>query len=232
VKLEIEDGWEGIVWDTNPPVFNALSIDYIVTKPDTVTATAKGKGCDYKKTFFIKISEPEVAIAGDGFQVMKGNSVQLEASGTAEQWQWDPPQGLNNSAIPNPMATPAMSTEYVLTGTDSVGCTATATTHVFVRETAFVPNLFTPNGDGKNDNLVIYGLSSSSEFKFRIFNREGSLVYETKDIAQATTTGWNGSVHGTRQPSGIYYWRIDGETSDGSKLLLNGKTSGSILLVH
>jgi len=232
ITLKIEDGWKSVVWDTNPPRINVTSIDYTVTKPDTITANAKGEGCDYKKQFFIKISEPEVTIAGDGFQVMKGNSVQLEAGGTAEQWQWDPAEGLNNSTIPNPLATPTMSTEYVLTGTDSVGCTATASTHVFVRETAFVPNLFTPNGDGKNDNLMIYGLISSLDFKFRIFNREGSLVYETKDVAHATTVGWNGFVQGTRQPSGIYYWRVDGEASDGSKLLLNGKTSGSILLVH
>jgi gliding motility-associated-like protein len=232
VTLKIEEGWEGIVWDSNPPTLNVSSIQYMVTKPDTITVTAKGKGCEYKKQFFIKISEPEVSIAGDGFQVMKGNSVQLEASGTAEQWEWDPALGLNNSTIPNPTATPTTSTEYVLTGTDSVGCTATASTHVFVQETAFVPNLFTPNGDGKNDNLVIYGLTSPGDFKFRIFNREGSLVYETKDVAHATTVGWNGFVQGTQQPNGIYYWRIDGETGDGSKLLLNGKTSGSILLVH
>lgn len=232
VKLEIEEGWKEIVWDTNPPTNNVSSINFTVTGPGTVTATAKSNWCSYKKQFFLKISTPEVTIAGDGFQVMKGNSVQLEASGTVEQWQWEPQTGLNNSTIANPTATPATSTEYVVTGTDSVGCTATATTHVFVQETAFVPNLFTPNGDGKNDNLMIYGLTSTSKFKFRIFNREGSMVYETEDLSQATSSGWNGFVQGTRQPSGIYYWKIEGKTDDGSKLLLNGKTTGSILLVH
>jgi len=232
INLKIDAGWDGIAWDTSPHLLNVGAINYTVTRADTVTVTALGKGCDYRKQFFIKISEPEVRIAGDEFQVMKGNSVQLEAAGTVESWQWDPPQGLNNSTISNPTATPAVSTEYVVTGTDSVGCTATATTHVFVQETAFVPNLFTPNGDGKNDNLMIDGLTTSSDFRFRIFNREGSMVYETEDIAQATSVGWNGFVNGTRQPSGLYYWKVVGKTSDGSKLLLNGKTTGSILLVH
>lgn len=163
---------------------------------------------------------------------MKGNSVQLEATGAVEQWQWTPVDGLDNPTIPNPTATPMASIEYTVTGTDSVGCKATDRTQVLVQETAFVPNLFTPNGDGKNDNLLIYGLTTSSKFDFRIFNREGSMVYETKDISHATNVGWDGSVRGTRQPSGIYYWKVDGEGTDGNKLLLNGKTTGSILLVH
>jgi gliding motility-associated-like protein len=158
--------------------------------------------------------------------------VQLEGSGTAETWQWSPASGLSNNTIPNPQATPSTTTEYILTGTDSVGCSASAKVNVVVQENAFVPNLFTPNGDGKNDNLMIYGLSSTSEFKFRIFNREGSLVYETEDVGQASSTGWNGFVQGTRQPSGVYYWRVDGETPTGDKLMLNGKLTGSILLVH
>lgn len=232
IKLEIEPGWSGVRWDTSPPGLNTPSIDYAVSVEDTVTVTAKSQGCTYTKQFFIKISVPEVAIKGDGFQVLKGHSVQLVATGNVETWQWDPSEGLNDSTIPNPVATPSVSTEYVLTGTDSVGCTASASTTVLVQETAFVPNLFTPNGDGKNDNLMVYGLTSTSRFNFKIFNREGSLVYEAKDISQASTSGWNGFVGGTRQPSGIYYWKVDGEMPNGEKLLLNGKTSGSILLVH
>jgi gliding motility-associated-like protein len=232
IGLKIQPGWKNVTWDTSPQTINVDSITFIVTKADTVHAKAKGLGCDYKKDFFIKISEPIVQVNGDGFQVMKGNSVQLEATGNVDQWQWSPAESLNNSTIPNPTATPAITTEYIVTGTDSVGCPASAKTHVLVQETAFVPNLFTPNGDGKNDNLMIYGLTSTSSFNFKIYNREGSTVYETKDLAHATSVGWNGTVQGIRQPSGLYYWKIDGSMSDGSKLLLNGKTTGSILLVH
>lgn len=232
IELSIQPGWQNVVWDTNPPTNNVDSIRFLVTREDTVHVTGKGKGCDYKKDFFIKLSTPLVTVNGDGFQVMKGHSVQLEATGNVQKWQWDPAESLNNSMIPNPTATPAITTEYTVTGTDSVGCTASAKTHVLVQETAFVPNLFTPNGDGKNDNLMIYGLTSTSSFNFRIYNREGSTVYETKDLSQATTVGWNGTAHGIRQPSGLYYWKVDGAMPDGSKLLLNGKTTGSILLVH
>jgi gliding motility-associated-like protein len=232
VVLKIQPGWQNVAWDTSPPTTNVDSITFLVTQADTVHVKAKGPGCDYKKDFFIKLSQPVVNVNGDGFQVMKGNSVQLEATGNVKEWQWAPAQTLDNSTIPNPMATPLTTTEYIVTGTDSIGCTASAKTHVMVQETAFVPNLFTPNGDGKNDNLMIYGLTSTGSFNFRIYNREGSTVYETKDVSHATSVGWNGAVQGIRQPSGLYYWKIDGAMPDGSKLLLNGKTTGSILLVQ
>jgi gliding motility-associated-like protein len=101
-----------------------------------------------------------------------------------------------------------------------------------VEESAFVPNLFTPNGDGKNDALLIYGLTQASSFTFQIFNREGNVVYESSNLLQATSAGWNGTAGGTRQPSGIYYWKVEGTTQTGQRLLLNGKKTGSILLVH
>ncbi len=232
LTLAIPAGWKNATWNTTPPVSGSTSIQVTVTAAQIIKVQASGLGCTYKKDFDIRISEPTVAIEGDGFQIMKGTSVQLTATGTASTWQWSPVSGLDNAAVSNPTATPTKTTEYILTGTDSVGCTATARTTIIVQETAFVPNLFTPNGDGKNDSLLIYGLTSPNRFVFRVFNREGSLVYETKDVSQATTIGWNGYVQGTLQPGGLYYWRVDGETGNGDKLLLNGKTSGSILLLH
>jgi gliding motility-associated-like protein len=103
---------------------------------------------------------------------------------------------------------------------------------VIVEETAFIPNLFTPNDDGKNDELKVYGLSDVEGFKFSIYNREGSLVYSTGRVSDVTRTGWNGTSKGVKQPGGIYYWKVQGLTNHGTKILLNGKTSGSIVLIR
>jgi hypothetical protein len=69
-------------------------------------------------------------------------------------------------------------------------------------------------------------------FRFTIHNREGNTVYETNDIQQAATIGWNGSARGSQQPSGVYYWKVRGEQPSGGKLLLNGKTNGTIVLIR
>lgn len=232
LTLSIPVGWKNPTWSTSPPTTGLSSIQITVNNSQVISVQATGLGCTYKKDFDIRISEPLVALEGEGFQILKGTSVQLKASGTATSWQWSPATGLNNATIASPTATPSQTTEYVVTGVDSVGCSATARTTIIVQETAFVPNLFTPNGDGKNDQLLIYGLTAAQKFVFRIFNREGSLVYESKDVYQATTVGWSGYVQGTLQPGGLYYWKIEGVGSSGEKLLLNGKTSGSILLLH
>ncbi len=80
--------------------------------------------------------------------------------------------------------------------------------------------------------LLVYGLTQATSFSFQIYNREGNTMYETKDIQEITSQGWDGMVRGTLQPNGIYYWKVDGKTMNGEQLLLNGKKTGSILLVH
>jgi gliding motility-associated-like protein len=103
---------------------------------------------------------------------------------------------------------------------------------VIVEETAFIPNLFTPNNDGSNDVLKIYGLGSAREFSFMIYNREGIRVYQTSNIPEAVGMGWDGTSRGVDLPAGVYFWEVNGHTDSGKRLLLNGKHSGSIVLLR
>jgi gliding motility-associated-like protein len=233
IRLEIPAGWKNMEWKTEPVITGTNAIDFLLKKPETILVTAKSQNaCTYQKEFILRISQPQLKFIGETFQILKGNSVQLEAVSTAMQFNWTPSIGLSNAAIPNPVATPAQTTDYTLVATDSVGCTVEGRVQIQVQETAFVPNLFTPNGDGKNDMLLVYGLTQATSFSFQIYNREGNTMYETKDIQEITSQGWDGMVRGTLQPNGIYYWKVDGKTMNGEQLLLNGKKTGSILLVH
>ena len=98
-------------------------------------------------------------------------------------------------------------------------------------ERAYLPNLFSPNGDGNNDffKLRANGLEKVS---FRIFNRFGNLVYETSDIRQATEVGWDGTYNGKEQPSGSYVWQISGNFTDGTEITFNKKKAGNIALIR
>jgi gliding motility-associated-like protein len=232
IQLGISPGWKNIEWKTIPIVNEKDSIDFVVNQSQSIVVTASTSGnCTYQKEFIVKISEPQMELNGEQFQVLKGNPVQLSVTGTVEHFLWTPPFGLNDATISNPIATPIETIEYIVTGTDSVECSLQKKVRIQVEQTAFVPNLFTPNNDGKNDALLVFGLTQAAGFKFQIFNRQGNLVYETTDVSEATTRGWNGSVKGTKQPSGVYYWKIEG-TSNEDRLLLNGKKTGSILLIN
>ncbi len=231
VKLGIEPGWKNIAWSWPSSTANTDSISIKTTVPLLVKVNAFSSTCTYSKEFTINISKPTLEVTAKKFVIRQGESVQLNASGL-KTYLWTPPTGLDNSVSASPIATPVRSTFYYLQAKDSIGCIARDTVEVDVVETAFVPALFTPNGDGKNDEFKILGLIYADDFQFTIYNREGSVVYESSEWIQAASQGWNGTKNGTPQPSGLYYWKVAGKQSDGQQLRLNGKTKGSILLVR
>ena len=81
----------------------------------------------------------------------------------------------------------------------------------------FVPNVFTPNGDGFNDIHYIYGNTIASVI-IRYYNQFGQLIYETKDQRR----GWDGMVSGRQQPVGVYIYVLRAVLQDGSIVNMKG----------
>jgi len=231
--LTIDSEWQDVTWrnNLNTTVSTVNQLNVILQKPVVYKALASNKqGCRLKETFNLKISKPDLKIESSQYQIIKGSSVQLNASG-GNSYNWSPASTLSNDTICCPIAKPSTTTEYTVIAKDSLGCTASAKITVEVMESGFIPTLFTPNGDGKNDDLKIFGLSSASNFRFTIYNREGNIVFDTRDVATAVYQGWSGLANGQPQPPGTYYWRVEGNDG-GETLTLNGKKSGAFLLVR
>lgn len=234
VILNTEPGWQSTTWSSSSKGFVSTdaSIAFTPAINDTLTVTLNdGTGCIIERSTIFQYSKPVIVLNSESFQIMRGSQVQLGAEG-GQNYLWSPATGLDYDTIPNPIAAPYNTTTYTVALTDSIGCSAEAKVLVMVETVAFVPNLFTPNDDGKNDELKIYGLEEVKNFTFTIHNREGNLVYETHSAAEATSAGWNGMLHGNRQPAGVYYWKVKGEYPSGRKVLLNEKSSGFIVLVR
>jgi gliding motility-associated-like protein len=84
-----------------------------------------------------------------------------------------------------------------------------------------IPSAFSPNNDGLNDYLNILLYPATLEIKyFKVFNRQGALVYETNRIGQ----GWDGRVNGMMQESDIYFWIAEFITDDGETVKKTGQT--------
>lgn len=233
INLNVENNWISVHWTSylNGSLGNNNAITYNVTEADTLSVSLQGSGCSVIRRTAIVISKPEVAVEYDHYAIMKGSSVQLNASG-ADRYAWSPADHLSDPAIANPLASPEETTVYSVTGYDSLNCPASASVHIIVENDGFIPNLFTPNDDGKNDFLRIYGLKEVSEFRFIIKNREGKIVYESKNAFDVIAGGWDGTKAGTRQPAGVYFWKVIGQHPSGETVHLNGKTEGSIILVR
>ena len=80
-----------------------------------------------------------------------------------------------------------------------------------------VPNAFTPNGDGINDKVFVRGFGIS-RLIWRIYNRWGTMIFETSD----RTAGWDGTYKGSIQPNEVYHYVLDVEYSDNSKYQKKG----------
>ena len=234
MRMGVESHWQHIEWTSSLKGFLSAedSIDFVPATSDTVKVTmSDGAGCEIQRSTILMISKPEFHTTADTYQILKGESLRLDVAGGLT-YQWDPTSGLSDPNSPSPVASPPRTTEYYVTIKDSLGCSATGRILVIVEDTAFIPNLFTPNNDGSNDILKIYGLGAARDFSFAIYNREGNQVFHTENISDAVNAGWDGTSGGVNQPAGLYYWNVRGETAGGKRLQLNGKSSGSIVLLR
>jgi gliding motility-associated-like protein len=152
---------------------------------------------DTIELFFLQYTVPVTADA-DPRLIFKGESSQLIAiSPTAVSFEWTPAESLDNPFIFNPRATPDTCEIYTVQVTDVFGCTGQDTVLLKVRSPIcdfpyiFVPNTFTPNGDGLNDVLYVRG-DYIDELELYIYNRWGQLVFETRD----KNVGWDGTFKG------------------------------------
>lgn len=233
IELTVEDSWQAVQWmsELNGDLGQNVSIRYTVTENDTIVAQLSQPGCNVVRKTTIRVSKPEITVEDANLAILKGTSVELHAFG-GERYEWMPAESLSDALIANPVASPLATTRYTVTGYDSIGCTAEAMILVTVESAGFVPTLFTPNEDGKNDELKIYGLREVRGFSFTVLNREGKIVYETRSVLEAASQGWDGRQNGQRQPTGVYYWKVKGSHPSGEVVRLNGKSEGSIILVR
>jgi gliding motility-associated-like protein len=152
-----------------------------------------------------------VADAGPDTIVSPGDAIQLNGSGGVS-YLWIPSDYLSDPNVSNPTCTPEDSITYILIVTNEFGCTNTDT--IVVRLDAecgsiYVPNAFSPNGDGKNDVFGVFNRCLIG-IDLKVFNQWGNLVFETTD----PTARWDGTFGGHDAESGIYSFYYKGTLSD------------------
>lgn len=88
----------------------------------------------------------------------------------------------------------------------------------------YVPNVFTPNGDGINDRLVVYGDQNIILIRsFRVSDKEGTSVFYAEDmIPNDPTTAWDGTVN-AKYKNGVYSFVMVVEAFDNATATLQGK---------
>ena len=125
-----------------------------------------------------------------------------------------------------PTVAPVNNAAYFLTVTSIDDCSTSDSINVFVNKIrdVFVPNAFSPNGDGANDFFFINANKSVSLIKnMRVFNRWGAVVFQGNDSPPNDYSfGWNGFFNGKLVSSGAYIWMAEIEYLDGEVIQLSG----------
>ena len=200
-----------------------------IDQNDQISFEAYLNGCLIEGQFSVNIDNSKVEITNNTVEIKRGGAVQLNATG-AVKFDWSPSQYLSQSKTSNPIASPETTTKFSVKGISTFGCVSYDTVEVKVLQEAFIPELFTPNGDSKNDNLIIYGLMDVMKFEFIIYDREGNIVFKTNNPNQMRTSGWDGTNAGSKAEAGVYFWQVRGNYSDGVPIQLNGEQKGKVLL--
>jgi len=149
-----------------------------------------------------------VVIMGKSKLVLEGGTVALTADfiyGTDLRYLWTPSQFLNSDTARAPLSSPLDDITYRLTVTGIGGCIAGDTLFVKVLKAPMIPNAFSPNGDGINDEWRIQYLESYPGTTVDIFNRYGQKVFSSIGYDKP----WDGKYNGKVLPLGTYYYVIN-----------------------
>ena len=178
-------------------------------------------GCKDSALLTIDVYKKPVANAGPDRAINLGDSVVLNGSvkGTAVNFQWSPPGFINDVHTQTPKVYPPEDGIYTLTVNSNVGCGSSfSSAAVKVYKDIFVPSAFTPNGDGKNDKFRVLAADNYKQFKLRIYNRWGQLIFETSDIHRA----WDGRFNDQQQPSDVYIYYLEIRTASNRNITKKG----------
>ncbi len=154
---------------------------------------------------------PEVD-AGADVVAAAGVPVQLAATATGNiiSWSWDPALNLSCSNCAAPVSRPRQSTRYTVTATNNYGCKNSDTVAVSVvcKESLLnVPEVFSPNGDGKNDRFRITTFGVKSISHLVIFSRNGNRVFERNNVSPLDIdAAWDGMYNSSMMPAGTYVY--------------------------
>ena len=135
--------------------------------------------------------------------------------------EWLTSQILSCDNCLNPTVSPTESGDYVLTVIDPIsGCEKRDTIFVQVdpRDQVYVPNAFSPNGDGTNDHFYPHGSEGVLRVdRMSVYNRWGELMHAAENFAPGDPQyGWDGRFKGQDSPNGVYVYYIQVRMIDGS----------------
>ena len=190
-------------------------------------------GCDEAEgSTYLQLSEIEIEL-GDNQIIEIGESLALTPSITSDApirsyfWQTSEGLSLDCYTCPEAVSFPDQPGHYQLTVENNWGCQASDQIQINIKGfKVYVPDAFSPNGDGNNDFFYLQSQNPYEIEVFRVFNRWGDLVFEAKNaFSNDRLAGWDGNFNGKPLPAGAFAWYANVRALNGRNHLLSGEVN-------
>jgi len=215
---------------TSPPSGQTV----MATPASNITYTVTGidqNNCTNTATVQISVdSLPVVEVSGN-LTINYGETAILSATSNGTTYNWQPASLVCNTCATISVS-PTLTTTYYLTITGNNGCEKTdsviVTIHIPCGE-IYVPDAFSPNGDGLNDNL--YPMINSSCYQtitFRIFDRWGNIVFDSQSAQWGNVRAnysWDGTYMGKMLNDDVFVYLLQITLTDGTAIIKKGNVS-------
>ena len=215
INFTPSNAYTSYLWVPGKYLNDSTILHPISTPSQSLSYALVGDNGVCKDTMFYNI----IVISSSGFlsatadkdSILKGQSVNLHVLPNTWLVNWSPASTLNDFTSVNPIANPEESTNYIVTlaGTSNLTCVSADSIYIFVYDAlcdendVYVPNIFTPNGDGNNDLLYVRG-NNILELYFTIYDRWGEKVFETTD----QKIGWDGIYKGMSSDPAVFVYYL------------------------
>ena len=189
---------------------NSFSSSSLANHTEITLVGSNQCSTDTSDFIIIDVLPLPVVSAGADTTIILGQSVQLNGTATGSGslvYQWMPGTGLDFTNVPNPIYSGSDSILFTFKATDTYGCADSSMVNVYVviPDNVLLPNVITPNGDGKNDVWKLNPKINLTGSHLVIFNRWGQTVYEVDNYAN----NWGGTyktLTGDKLPDDTYYY--------------------------
>ncbi|MBI1341460.1 MAG: PKD domain-containing protein [Terrimonas sp.] len=209
-----------------PPQFYSASGNFLITAVAT-----NSNGCKDSATKQIRIHPLPTVSMPPELTVIAGTVTSIPAiySGTMNSYIWTPANDLSCTDCPRPDASPGVNTWYTVAFVDSNGCVNKDSLLIKVlckNANIFMPNTFSPNGDGRNDIFYPRGTGVANVKTLRIFNRWGGIVFEKQNFpANDASAGWDGTFNGKAANNDVYVYQLEIYCQNGELIKMDGNVA-------
>jgi gliding motility-associated-like protein len=225
-------------WEPATDLSNPTSASTLASPQQTTTYKVIGRdsrNC-FRDSAFITVivyPYPVINVLPDSAVTISNGGAGVQLSSTLSSdvvaYAWTPPAYITCVACPNPVVRPLQTTTYTLKAKNIAGCTAVdaVTINVICNDNnIFIPNTFSPNSDGVNDQFYTRGKGLFTIKTMRVFNRWGELMMERKECQpNDPSCGWDGTYKGAKASSDVYVYVIEVLCENANLMQMKGNVT-------